>query len=95
MAAADRAVAAAASVDVLTATTEAEAIEAAERAVRRGLKAKATDLALRLVVAKLERTEEGGGRLEDLVAVAVRLDPDGEGRGGGGSLAVEVVVRRE
>lgn len=81
--------------DVLTAESVSQAAQAAAEAERAGLKVKASDLALRLIVAKLEGIPQGGGNLEDLLKVVSALDPAGRAGGGGSVVAVQVIVSDE
>jgi hypothetical protein len=95
-AALDRAQAAAAAVDVLTAQDAAQEAEAVAAALRRGMKVRATDRALHLICAKLDAIADGGGNLDDLLKVVGGLDPDAASRGGGGAVvAVQVIVQDE
>lgn len=80
--------------DVLTATAAAEALERAAEAERRGLRVRAADLALRLIVAKLEAIPAGAGTLDDLLKVVAGLDPASR-QSAGQVVAVQVIVQDE
>jgi hypothetical protein len=96
----ERVHAAAAGLDVLAATNEAEALETAAAARRKGLRAHGAELALKLITLKLERAVQAAENpetelpgLEPLVRTVVGLDP--EQKQVAGAVRVEIVYRQE